>query len=155
MQNFDKYNYNYEKYEKMSETEFRLKVNEIEVKLSEIGLSLIKEYASGGLKALLLLNGAAGIAILAFLGNILGTEFERQIRGIAWGLVFFSIGAFFSTISWLFAYISQTYYNEADGNDKMIKNGTFWRNTTIVTVVVSGIAFLVGGFLIFYVITSY
>ena len=45
---------------KMSETEFRLKVNEIEVKLSEIGLSLIKEYASGGLKALLLLNGAAG-----------------------------------------------------------------------------------------------
>lgn len=153
MQNFD--NYNYEKYEKMSETEFRLKVNEIEVKLSEIRLSLIKEYASGGLKALLLLNGAAGIAILAFLGNILGTEFERWIRGIAWGLVFFSIGAFFSTISWLFAYISQTYYNEADGNDKMIKNGTFWRNTTIVTVVVSGIAFLVGGFLIFYVITSY
>ena len=47
----------------MSETEFRLKVSELEVKLSEIGLSLIKEYASGGLKALLLLNGAAGIAI--------------------------------------------------------------------------------------------
>ena len=127
MQNFD----NYEKYEKMSETEFRLKVSELEVKLSEIGLSLIKEYASGGLKALLLLNGAAGIAI------------------------FFSIGAFFSTISWLFAYISQTYYNEANGNDKMIKNGTIWRNTTIITVVVSGIAFLIGGFLIFYVITSY
>ena len=74
MQNFD--NYNYEKYEKMSETEFRLKVSELELKLSEIGLSLIKEYASGGLKTLLLLNGAAGIAILAFLGNILGTEFE-------------------------------------------------------------------------------
>ena len=142
MQNFD--NYNYEKYEKMSEIEFRLKVSELELK-----------YASGGLKTLLLLNGAAGIAILAFLGNILGTEFERWIRGIAWGLVFFSIGAFFSTISWLFAYISQTYYNEANGNDKMIKNGTIWRNTTIITVVVSGIAFLVGGFLIFYVITSY
>ena len=93
MQNFD--NYNYEKYEKMSEIEFRLKVSELELKLSEIGLSLIKEYASGGLKTLLLLNGAAGIAILAFLGNILGTEFERWIRGIAWGLVFFSIGAFF------------------------------------------------------------
>ena len=90
MQNFDSY-----KYEKMSEDEFRLKVSELELKLSEIGLSLIKEYASGGLKALLLLNGAAGIAVLAFLGNILGTEFERWIRGIAWGLVFFSIGAFF------------------------------------------------------------
>lgn len=37
----------------------------------------------------------------------------------------------------------------------MIKNGTIWRNTTIITVVVSGIAFLVGGLLIFYVITSY
>lgn len=153
MQNFD--NYNYEKYKKMSETEFRLKVNELEVKLSEIGLSLIKEYASGGLKALLLLNGAAGIAILAFLGNILGTEFERWIKGVAWGLVFFSIGAFFSTIAWLFAYISQTYYNEANGNDKMIKSGIIWRNTTIVAVVISGIAFLIGGFLIFYVITSY
>lgn len=153
MQNFD--NYNYEKYEKMSEDEFRLKVSELELKLSEIGLSLIKEYASSGLKALLLLNGAAGIAILAFLGNILGTEFERWIRGIAWGLVFFSIGAFLSTISWLFAYISQTYYNEADGNDKMINNGTFWRKITIKAVVASGIAFLVGGFLIFYVITSY
>ena len=153
MQNFD--NYNYDKYKKMSEDEFRLRVAELEVKISEIGLGLIKEYASGGLKALLLLNGAAGIAILAFLGNILGTEFERWIRGIAWGLVFFSIGAFFSTISWLFAYISQTYYNEANGNDKMIKNGTIWRNATVGAVVVSGIAFLVGGYLIFYVITSY
>ncbi|MFR4919343.1 MAG: hypothetical protein ACLUBJ_07390 [Veillonella atypica] len=153
MRNFD--NPNYEKYKKMSEDEFRLRVAELEVKISEIGLGLIKEYASGGLKALLLLNGAAGIAILAFLGNILGTEFERWIRGIAWGLVFFSIGAFFSTISWLFAYISQTYYNEANGNDKMIKNGTIWRNATVGAVVVSGIAFLVGGYLIFYVITSY
>lgn len=71
------------------------------------------------------------------------------------GISFLFDRSLFSTISWLFAYISQTYYNEADGNDKMIKNGTFWRNTTIVTVVVSGIAFLVGGFLIFYVITSY
>ena len=153
MRNFD--NPNYEKYKKMSEDEFRLRVAELEVKISEIGLGLIKEYASGGLKALLLLNGAAGIAILAFLGNILGTEFEHWIRGIAWGLVFFSIGAFFSTISWLFAYISQTYYNEANGNDKMIKNGTIWRNATVGAVVVSGIAFLVGGYLIFYVITSY
>lgn len=93
MQNFD--NHNDETYKRMSEDEFRLRVNELEVKISEIGLGLIKEYASGGLKALLLLNGAAGIAILAFLGNILGTEFERWIRGIAWGLVFFSIGAFF------------------------------------------------------------
>ena len=153
MQNFD--NNNYGKYQKMSEDEFRLRVNELEVKISEIGLGLIKEYASGGLKALLLLNGAAGIAILAFLGNILGTEFERWIRGIAWGLVFFSIGAFLSTISWLFAYISQTYYNEANGNDKKIEKGTFWRNATVGAVVVSGIAFLLGGGMIFYVITSY
>ena len=153
MQNFD--NHNDETYKKMSEDEFRLRVNELEVKISEIGLGLIKEYASGGLKALLLLNGAAGIAILAFLGNILGTEFERWIRGIAWGLVFFSIGAFFSTISWLFAYISQTYYNEANGNDKKIKNGTIWRNATVGAVIVSGITFLLGGGMIFYVITSY
>lgn len=139
----------------MSEDEFRLRVNELEVKISEIGLGLIKEYASGGLKALLLLNGAAGIAILAFLGNILGTEFERWIRGIAWGLVFFSLGAFFSTISWLFAYISQTYYNEANGNDKNIKNGTIWRNATVGAVIVSGITFLLGGGMIFCVITSY
>ena len=82
MRNFD--NHNYEKYKKMSEDEFRLRVAELEVKISEVGLGLIKEYASGGLKALLLLNGAAGIAILAFLGNILGTEFECWIRGIAW-----------------------------------------------------------------------
>lgn len=153
MQNFD--NHNYEKYKKMSEDEFRLRVNELEVKISEIGLGLIKEYASGGLKALLLLNGAAGIAILAFLGNIVETEFEHWIRGIAWGLVSFLIGAFLSTVSWLFAYISQTYYNEANGNIKMIDQGTFWRNITIIAVVASGITFLIGGFLIFYVITSY
>ena len=153
MQNFD--NHNYEKYEKMSELEFRLKVSELEMKMSEVGLSLIKEYVSGGLKALLLINGAAGIAILAFLGNIVETEYARWIKGLAWGLVFFSIGDFLSTISWLFAYISQTYYNEAAGNDKIINNGTFWRNITIVAVVISGIVFLVGGFLIFCVITSY
>jgi len=137
MQNFD----NYEKYEKMSETEFRLKVSELEVKLSEIGLSLIKCDKARDNLAFVIGKGYSTV--------------DRWIRGIAWGLVFFSIGAFFSTISWLFAYISQTYYNEANGNDKMIKNGTIWRNTTIITVVVSGIAFLIGGFLIFYVITSY
>lgn len=153
MQNFD--NYNYEKYKKMSEDEFRLRINELEVKISEIGLGLIKEYTGGGLKALLLLNGAAGIAILVFLGNIVETEFERWIRGIAWGLVSFSVGAFLSTISWLFAYISQTYYNEANGDKNMIDQGDFWRKVTIIAVVASGITFLIGGFIIFYVITSY
>lgn len=71
------------------------------------------------------------------------------------GISFLFDRCFFFTISWLFAYISQTYYNEANGNDKKIKKGTFWRNTTVGAVFVSGIAFLVGGYLIFYVITSY
>ena len=83
------------------------------------------------------------------------TEFERWIRGIAWGLVSFSVGAFLSTISWLFAYISQTYYNEANGDKNMIDQGDFWRKVTIIAVVASGITFLIGGFIIFYVITSY
>lgn len=40
-----------------------------------------------------MLNGGAAIAILAFLGAIVTTEFTKWISGIVLALIFYSLGA--------------------------------------------------------------
>lgn len=132
-----------------------LKISELDTKITDIGMGLIKEYTCNGLKALLLLNGGAAVAILAFLGNIINSYYEKWLFGMAWRLMFFSLGSFFATIAWLFSYTSQTYYNAATGDTDKITKGDFWRYITILSVIIGGILFLIGGFIIFYVITSY
>lgn len=52
------------------------------------GMSVLQSFASTSIKIILMLNGGAAIAILAFLGAIVTTEFTKWISGIVLALIF-------------------------------------------------------------------
>lgn len=62
------------------------------------GLSLIESFANTGIKTIMMLNGGAAIAMLAFLGNIIITDYSKWIYGIVWALGGYSIGAVCSAV---------------------------------------------------------
>ena len=57
------------------------------------GMSALQSFANVSIKIILMLNGGAAIAILAFLGAIVTTEFTKWISGIVISLIFYSLGA--------------------------------------------------------------
>lgn len=69
-----------------------------------------------GLRALLLLNGGACIALLAFLSATMGKEHPIAkeaafVDGATKALVFFSIGAGLSVVTCVFAYLANQAYS--------------------------------------------
>jgi hypothetical protein len=63
------------------------------------------KYVAEALKGSLLLNGAAAISTLTFLGNSKSTD-DRLI----YAMIFFASGAVFSPISFFLAYLTQLHY---------------------------------------------
>jgi hypothetical protein len=71
------------------------------------------KFAVEGIKSVLLLNGGAGVALLAFYGNAAkggGTTFGPS-SGFA--LLSFGTGALLSALAFLFAYLAQLQYGKA------------------------------------------
>jgi hypothetical protein len=66
------------------------------------------KYVSEGLKALFLLNGAATISILNFIGNVKDPRSE-----LINAMYFFALGAMTAPISFFLAYITQLQYGNA------------------------------------------
>ena len=63
------------------------------------------KYVAEALKGALLLNGAAAISTLTFLGNS-----KLSDDRLVYAMVFFALGAVFSPISFAFAYLTQLQY---------------------------------------------
>ena len=75
----------------------------------------------------MMLNGGAAIAMLAFLSNIIMTDYSKWIYGIVWALGGYSIGATCSAIVAFLSYLSQSHYNSmTDETDKSTDNIRFW-----------------------------
>lgn len=99
--------------------EQRIEFEKIRAQNLASGLSLIDSFANTSIKVIMMLNGGAAIAILAFLGNIIKTDYSKWIYGIVWALGGYSIGAACSAIVAFLSYLSQSYYNnmvEKDDN---------------------------------------
>lgn len=61
------------------------------------GLKIRSEIDAENVKGLLLINGGAAVALLAFLPHVLDKpEFEPLARAILWGLLFFQAGLIFA-----------------------------------------------------------
>jgi len=112
-------------------------------------LELFKSVIEAGqtaVKTLILMNGAAAIALLAFLGNILsrGPNFGEAIvvAKINVAMVVFLTGVGCAGATSCLRYISQAFY--AGINTE--KYGDMARNTAVVLALVSLLAFLYGGF---------
>lgn len=86
--------------------EQRIELEKLRSQNSAAGLSLIESFANTGIKTIMMLNGGAAIAMLAFLGNIIITDYGKWIYGIVWALGGYSIGAVCSAVIAFFSYLS-------------------------------------------------
>lgn len=109
------------------------------------GMSALQSFANVSIKIILMLNGGAAIAILAFLGTIVTTEFTKWISGIVISLFFYSLGAACSAGVAFLSYLSQGKYNIMDKSNEI--KGNFYRNWAVKTALL-GIAFFIMGCLI-------
>jgi len=92
------------------------------------------KYVSEGIKGLFLLNGAATIAILTFIGNASNGD-DRLV----YAMFFFSIGALMGPVSFFFAYLTQLQY----GN---LSHSGAWRfhRATYLCILIGIAVFLAG-----------
>lgn len=66
------------------------------------------KFANEGIKGFFLLNGAATIAILSFIGNTQSGD-DRLV----WAMFCFALGALFAPIAFSFAYLTQLKYGNS------------------------------------------
>lgn len=109
------------------------------------GMSALQSFANVSIKIILMLNGGAAIAILAFLGAIVTTEFTKWISGIVISLIFYSLGAACSAGVAFLSFLSQGEYNIMDKSNEI--KGNFYRIWAIKTALL-GISFFIMGCLI-------
>ena len=103
------------------------------------------KYAVEGIRTALLLNGAAGIALLTFIGK--HTFSEAMIAAI----VLFAIGSFLSALGFSASYMTQLEYGNAEipGRTETDKNaiwrkGQCWNKRAIYLVIGSVTMFGIG-----------
>ena len=100
--------------------------NEIDLKVRPLLIILATE----GLKALLLLNGGAMVAILAYLGQVSGRA--RLAPLLSLPMIFFILGLALAGAAYFGAYFAQlTRYNLAAGDLKARRREFWWMMITI------------------------
>jgi hypothetical protein len=79
----------------------------------EIGLENFRTVIAAGkeaINAIILINGGAAIALLAFLGNVLSRKNEILVRALALPLLLLSVGVLCGGIGFGLRYLSQFFY---------------------------------------------
>lgn len=110
------------------------------------------EASTQGLKALLLLNGGACIALLAFISSTIGTRVVGReaafVSSARQGLVYFALGAGLSVVTCVFAYLANQAYSShlrnASQYPKHWTYGDLWTRAGLVTTLGSLVLFFVG-----------
>ncbi|WP_170376352.1 hypothetical protein [Ruegeria atlantica] len=70
-----------------------------------------QEYAQGAIKAAILINGGAAVAVLSQLAGL--REF-MDVSAISHGMMMFAAGVNFGVVTWLAAFLSTRYVDQAD-----------------------------------------
>ncbi len=98
-----------------------------------------RTYAGQVVQALLLLNGAAALAMLTFIGNVSkDADLKSMLFGLSDPLSFFANGAALAVLTAIFAYLSQASWTDGD---------SLWSNTLRIfaMVLALGSLLLFGG----------
>jgi hypothetical protein len=104
---------------------------------------MLTQFATGGIKILLMINGGAAVAVLAFLGNLVGKtnmDVSMMIRPLAWSMIIYTIGVIFAAATALEAYYCQLQFTELR-NPSGAKKTRYW---AMVTALLSIASFAVG-----------
>ena len=99
------------------------------------------KYVSEGLKGLFLLNGAATISILTFIGNTKANSTQLVIAMLS-----FALGAATSPLAFLFAYLTQLNYGKAASMEISNVTATRYHYITYFFVALGLLLFLHGVF---------
>jgi hypothetical protein len=100
-------------------------------------------YALEAAKAILLVNGAAAIATLTFIGNLK----LQPTPGLVFSMVIFAVAAVASALLFVCAYLTQLYYGNANIKWALRWHiGTYILLLLIILLFLSGIAFAAHGF---------
>ena len=114
------------------------------------------DLARDAMKVAILINGAAGIAMLTFLGNLdrKGITLDSA-RDLAYPLFLFGSGVLSGTLSIAFSYFSQTCFLEILDVEKANKFGNYFRFFATLTTLFSLGLFFAGIWLFRPAITHY
>jgi uncharacterized membrane protein YidH (DUF202 family) len=101
------------------------------------------KYALEAIKALLLINGGAAVALLAFAGIFAkeGSEGARIASSLSSSLLAFGIGALLSAIAFVFAYNTQREYGRGGESHRPAH---IWHYGTYAILVFTIVAFVTG-----------
>ncbi|MPZ59025.1 MAG: hypothetical protein GEU91_21565 [Rhizobiales bacterium] len=83
------------------------------------------EFARQGLRTLILINGGAAVALLAFLSRSNEGGFDIN-AGLRWSLVTFALGTLTATGAYLAAYLSQLYFAEQNVTGAHLSRAHGW-----------------------------
>lgn len=78
--------------------------------MQRLNLTAAFTYVAEGIKAAFLLNGAAGIALMTFIGGKHPSGWPAI--SFRWPLMIFSLGAALAVVTLVLAYLSQAYFSE-------------------------------------------
>jgi hypothetical protein len=92
------------------------------------------KYALEGFKTILILNGAASVSILTFIGNM-----KVHSKPLVYSMVCFACGAASAALTFLFAYLTQLHYGNSD-HQSALK----WHYSTYACTLLGLLLFLLG-----------
>jgi hypothetical protein len=101
----------------------------------------IVRFAEMTVRSLLILNGAAAISLLVFVGNAAARSGLPNLRP---ALIAFGAGAVLSVVTAAFFYVAQSSYAVSDGQDQSYKLGQSFRYAAMACAVCGLLAFFAG-----------
>lgn len=108
------------------------------------------EFASIALRGTTLINGAAAIALLAFLGQVVAQNGDNKITialDLMPSMAAFISGIFFAVTASALAYLAQTFFVEIEDDKLNRRLGNFSRWAAVITCTSGIAAFAYGGYL--------
>ena len=78
------------------------------------------KFAMEAMKTLLLLNGGSAVALLAFVGNLKGSNATAPLPSIGSAMLCFGLGALCAALAFIFAYLAQLEYGNEGASAREI-----------------------------------
>ena len=123
--------------------EKQLVVHKSHSEMQRLNLQAAFTYVTEGTKAAFLLNGAAGIAVMTFIGTQKPATWPAKVLTLP--LTLFAIGAMLAVATFGLAYVAQGYYAEMNFHHRSESpTANRFRNLGVVSFAGAVICFVVG-----------